>query len=61
MAKTPANKKDKTDNGNFEEALWDAANKLRGSVESFTRCVIKYQNIENKETWLKHLQIRTTI
>ena len=34
MAKTSANKKDKTDNGNFEEALWDAANKLRGSVES---------------------------
>lgn len=31
MAKTPANK---TDKGNFEEALRDAANKLRGSVES---------------------------
>ena len=30
MAKTPANKNDKS----FEEALWDAANKLRGSVES---------------------------
>ncbi len=34
MAKPVANKKDKTDNGNFAEALWDAANKLRGSVES---------------------------
>lgn len=30
MAKTPANKNDKS----FEESLWDAANKLRGSVES---------------------------
>lgn len=34
MAKPPANKKDKIENGNFEEALWDTANKLRGSVES---------------------------
>ena len=30
MAKTPTNKNDKS----FEESLWDAANKLRGSVES---------------------------
>jgi type I restriction enzyme M protein len=30
MAKTPEKKNDKS----FEEALWDAANKLRGSVES---------------------------
>jgi len=30
MAKKPENKNDKS----FEEALWDAANKLRGSVES---------------------------
>lgn len=30
MARTPAKKKEK----NFEETLWDAANKLRGSVES---------------------------
>ncbi|WP_298972380.1 class I SAM-dependent DNA methyltransferase [uncultured Psychrobacter sp.] len=30
MAKTPATKNDKS----FEESLWDAANKLRGSVES---------------------------
>lgn len=34
MAKTPANKNDNIKDGNFEEALWDAANKLRGSVES---------------------------
>jgi type I restriction enzyme M protein len=30
MAKPKANKKEKS----FEETLWDAANKLRGSVES---------------------------
>ena len=34
MAKTPANKNDNIKDGRFEEALWDAANKLRGSVES---------------------------
>ena len=42
MAKTPATKYDTTQatqatqakDGRFEEALWDAANKLRGSVES---------------------------
>ena len=34
MAKTPANKNDNIKDGCFEEALWDAANKLRGSVES---------------------------
>ncbi|WP_201556190.1 type I restriction-modification system subunit M [Psychrobacter immobilis] len=34
MAKTSVNKKDKTESGSFEESLWDAANKLRGSVES---------------------------
>ena len=34
MAKTPANKNDTIKDGRFEEALWDAANKLRGSVES---------------------------
>ncbi len=30
MAKKPAVKKDKS----FEESLWDAANKMRGSVET---------------------------
>ncbi len=30
----PASKKSKTTNTNFEETLWDTANKLRGSVES---------------------------
>ena len=34
MAKTLTNKNDNIKDGRFEEALWDAANKLRGSVES---------------------------
>ena len=34
MAKPAANKNDTTKDVRFEEALWDTANKLRGSVES---------------------------
>lgn len=34
MAKATNNKKDIKNTKGFEEALWDAANKLRGSVES---------------------------
>ena len=34
MAKPVVNKNDQAKDGRFEEALWDAANKLRGSVES---------------------------
>ena len=33
-AKTPASKNANIKDRRFEEALWDAANKLRGSVES---------------------------
>ena len=34
MAKATNNKKDIKNTKGFEEVLWDAANKLRGSVES---------------------------
>ncbi|WP_201618175.1 type I restriction-modification system subunit M [Psychrobacter urativorans] len=34
MAKPAVNKNDQAKEGRFEEALWDTANKLRGSVES---------------------------
>jgi type I restriction enzyme M protein len=39
MAKFPTKKTPKKSQVGFEEALWDSANKLRGSVESS-----EYQN-----------------